>query len=203
MWSVCWDSGEGQRGLTRGGPVSPHCHREHGHRASVSTVINHAASPLFSPTFSFLLPLPFTLFFLFFSPLSPPSLTLPHPLSLPLSRLLPPSLCFFGVFPLTFRPHLPPAPLSQKRSFPLRLPAFSSSSAAVQPPPPSDSHALTFTVCLFPRFLICFTSASSSKSYHGLFWSLGSCLMLAHFRSTKQMRRGEHDTSSPKLKPNI
>lgn len=39
-----------------------------------------------------------------FFPVSPPSLTLPHPLSLPLSRLLPPHP-LFCVFPLTFCPH--------------------------------------------------------------------------------------------------
>lgn len=82
MWSVCWDSGEGQLGLTRGGPVSPNCHREHGQRGSVSTVINHTPSLSLSlslsltPIFSFSHSLFHTVSFC-------QSLTLPHSLSLP------------------------------------------------------------------------------------------------------------------------
>lgn len=63
MWSVCWDSGEGQLGLTRGGPVSPNCHREHGQRGSVSTVINHTPSPSL-PLYSFSRTFPLPLFYL-------------------------------------------------------------------------------------------------------------------------------------------
>lgn len=62
MWSVCWDSGEGQLGLTRGGPVSPNCHREHGQRGSVSTIINHTPSLSLSLSLSLPLFLSLTLF---------------------------------------------------------------------------------------------------------------------------------------------
>ncbi len=62
MWSVCWDSGEGQLGLTRGGPVSPNCHREHGQRGSVSTVINHTPSLSLSLSFSTTFPFSHSLF---------------------------------------------------------------------------------------------------------------------------------------------
>lgn len=113
MWSVCWDSGEGQRGLTRGGPVSPHCHREHGHRASVSTVINHPASPLFSPTLSFLLPLPFTLVFLFF--FFPPLATVSHFASSSVTPTLLLSLFFVFFFPSHFLP--PPSPAFSETLF--------------------------------------------------------------------------------------
>lgn len=161
MWSVCWDSGEGQRGLTRGGPVSPNCHREHGQRGSVSTVINHA------PSLSLSLSCSLPLFLFSHSPihtvfLLPPSLTLPHPLSIPV-------LLSAFVFPLTsFLFFYPPHPFSLRNVlFHLGywLPFHRQRRRARLPASPlprfplSLSHTLTFTACLFLHSLICFTSA--------------------------------------------
>lgn len=50
--------------------------------------------------------------FPFFSPLSPPSLTLPHPLSLPLPRLMPPHTLFF-----CFSSHFLPATPTLSETF--------------------------------------------------------------------------------------
>lgn len=189
--------------VSRGEALSPH------------TATESMATGLLSAQLSITLPLPCSLPLFPFSCLShshcfslffPPSR---HRLSLCLilchshsaACCLPP--LFFVFFLSLSAP--PPPPLSQKRSFPLRLPAFSSLSAVVRPPSPHHPtrNALTFTVCRFPRSLICFTSASFSKSYRGLFFGvLGSCLILARFRSTKQMRCVERDTASPKRKHN-
>lgn len=99
MWSVCWDSGEGQLGLTRGGPVSPNCHREHGQRGSVSTVINHTPSlslPLYSfpRIFSFSLSHSFIYAVSFFLL----SLTLLDSLSIPVFLPVFVLLCLFSPF---------------------------------------------------------------------------------------------------------
>lgn len=94
MWSVCWDSGEGQLGLTRGGPVSPNCHREHGQRGSVSTVINHTPSLSLSLWFLLLflsLTLSFTLF---------PFATVPHFVSFSVNPCF--TLCFCVCFTFSF-----------------------------------------------------------------------------------------------------
>lgn len=138
MWSVCWDSGEGQLGLTRGGPVSPNCHREHGQRGSVSTVINH--TPSLSLSLSFSLTFPFshsivhTVSFLRCLSLC---LILSHSLFYTLV------LFFFSLFPFCS----------------LRYPLFhldyqlfhfrSHTVHAFSFPPPSHIHSLTFLVWLF------------------------------------------------------
>lgn len=148
MWSVCWDSGEGQLGLTRGGPVSPNCHREHGQRGSVSTVINHTPSlSLFLFLYHFSsLPLSLSHCFLFAL-----SLTLLHSLYFPV-------LLSAFVFPLTFSLSSLRYPLCHLEN---QLFRFQSHSVrAFNSPPPSHIHTLTFLVWLIFFFccsLICFT----------------------------------------------
>lgn len=152
--------------VSRGEALSPH------------TATESMATGLLSAQLSITLPLPCSLplfpfsclshshCFSFFSPLA----TVSHFASSSVTpTLLPSAPPLFFVFFLSLSAPTSP-PLSQKCSFPLRLPAFSSLSSAVQPNPSLHPlHTLTFTVCLFPHSLICFTSASSSKSYCGLF----------------------------------
>lgn len=142
MWSVCWDSGEGQLGLTRGGPVSPNCHREHGQRGSVSTVINHTPSPSL-PLYSFSRTFPFPLFYLhrfLFSAVS--------------------HFARFSVkpcFPSLFLYSSAPPPFPQMSSFPLGPPT----PLRLQSPssPPLVLHTFTFPTC-------CFSSPPLLHSFH-------------------------------------
>lgn len=138
MWSVCWDSGEGQLGLTRGGPVSPNCHREHGQRGSVSTVINHTPSLSLSLSFHSTFPFSHSLVHTVF--LFALSLTLLHSLSF---LILHSAFVFLSLFPFC----------SQISSFPLKLPALSFSvtycTRLQLHPSLTHLHTLTFLVWLF------------------------------------------------------
>lgn len=146
MWSVCWDSGEGQLGLTRGGPVSPNCHREHGQRGSVSTVINHTPSPslpLYSFSRTFPLPLFYLHRFLFFPAVS-------HFARFSVKPCFP-SLFLYSSAPPTF---------PQMSSFPLGPPILLRLQSPSSPPSPqfctrSPSQRAVFPV---PPSFIRFTS---------------------------------------------
>lgn len=140
MWSVCWDSGEGQLGLTRGGPVSPNCHREHGQRGSVSTVINH--TPSLSLSLSH-----FSHFFVL-SPshshyfLLPLSLTSSHFLSISVLLFAVMFVSLFFFFPLRYPLFHFGYQLSSRQSHTVRACYFSH---------PSHVHTLTFQVYFFPN----------------------------------------------------
>lgn len=138
MWSVCWDSGEGQLGLTRGGPVSPNCHREHGQRGSVSTVINHTPSLSLSLSFHSTFPFSHSLVHTVF--LFALSLTLLHSLSF---LILLSAFVFLSLFPFcSLRYPLFHLDYQLFHSQPHTVHAFSFT-------PPSHIHTLTFLVWLF------------------------------------------------------
>lgn len=191
MWSVCWDSGEGQFGLTRGGPVSPNCHREHGQRGSVSTVINHTPSlslPLysFSRTFPFSLALLFTLFPFF------PAVS--HFAGFSVNP------CFSPCFCISL-----PSPPFFSLSF-LRCPLFALKTLSrLQSPSlsPSVLHTFTFLTCcfstppLFNLFHLCL-----SPVFAHTFFKFEDVFKLS-FRLTKQTRWKNARVRSKLQKENV